>query len=111
MMIQATVPSALGLFFTPWLFDSALVLSGAVTLLSILGMYLLLLRNRLTPRGGWRCSACSLPGVRRGTGVDPPRRGLKVHAACASRRGSGGNASAIATAHRPTADEPMNSQA
>ena len=48
MMIQATVPSALGLFFTPWLFDSALVLSGAVTLLSILGMFLLLLRSRLT---------------------------------------------------------------
>lgn len=48
MMIQATVPSALGLFFTPWIFDPPLVLSGAVTLLSILGMFLLLLRNRLT---------------------------------------------------------------
>jgi len=48
MMIQATVPSALGLFFTPWLFDSALVLSGAVTLLSVLGMYLLLIRRQLT---------------------------------------------------------------
>jgi cation:H+ antiporter len=50
MMIQATVPSALGLFFTPWLFDRALILSGAITLLSILGMYLLLLRRRLTAR-------------------------------------------------------------
>jgi cation:H+ antiporter len=50
MMIQATVPSALGLFFTPWLFDQALLLSGAITLLSILGLYLLLLRNRLTAR-------------------------------------------------------------
>lgn len=50
MMIQATVPSALGLFFTPWIFDPPLVLSGAITLLSIFGMYLLLLRQQLTAR-------------------------------------------------------------
>jgi len=48
MMIQATVPSALGLFFTPWRFDAALTLSGVITLLSILGMFLLLRRERLT---------------------------------------------------------------
>lgn len=35
MMIQATVPTALGLFFTPWLFDNALILSAFITLLAI----------------------------------------------------------------------------
>jgi cation:H+ antiporter len=49
MMIQATVPSALGLFFTPWLFDAALMLAGVVTLVSILGLYLLLRSGRLRP--------------------------------------------------------------
>jgi cation:H+ antiporter len=49
MMIQATVPTALGLFFTPWLFDSALALAAAVTALAIVGLMLLLKTNRLTP--------------------------------------------------------------
>ncbi|MBS0318377.1 MAG: sodium:calcium antiporter, partial [Proteobacteria bacterium] len=31
MMIQATIPSALGIFFTPWLFDGPLLASGIVT--------------------------------------------------------------------------------
>jgi cation:H+ antiporter len=44
MMIQATVPSGLGLLFTPWKFDGALVLSGAVTMAAI--VYLLLLMRR-----------------------------------------------------------------
>lgn len=35
MMIQATVPTALGLFFTPWLFDPSLVLSAAITMLAV----------------------------------------------------------------------------
>ena len=35
MMIQATVPTALGLFATPWLLDPSLVLAGAITLLSV----------------------------------------------------------------------------
>jgi cation:H+ antiporter len=35
MMIQATVPTAFGLFFTPWMLDQALVLAGAITLLSV----------------------------------------------------------------------------
>lgn len=49
MMIQATVPSGLGLLFTPWRFDHALVLSGGVTMLAI-GYLLLTLRSgRLTP--------------------------------------------------------------
>lgn len=50
MMIQATVPSAFGIFFTPWLFDPGLILAAGVTILAILGLFLLLRRNALTPR-------------------------------------------------------------
>ncbi|MEO5346152.1 MAG: hypothetical protein H7834_07210 [Magnetococcus sp. YQC-9] len=35
MMIQATVPSAFGLFFTPWMFDRSLTVSAIVTMLAI----------------------------------------------------------------------------
>lgn len=35
MMIQATVPSALGLFFTSWLFSRELIVSGAITMLAV----------------------------------------------------------------------------
>jgi cation:H+ antiporter len=49
MMIQATIPTALGLFFTPWLFDSALALAAGVTTLAVLGLMTLLRRNALTP--------------------------------------------------------------
>jgi cation:H+ antiporter len=49
MMIQATVPTALGLFFTPWSFDHALSLAAAVTAFAVLGLRLLLRRNALTP--------------------------------------------------------------
>jgi cation:H+ antiporter len=48
MMIQATIPSGLGLLFTPWRFDGALILAGGVTLLAV-GYLLVLLRTaRLT---------------------------------------------------------------
>jgi cation:H+ antiporter len=47
MMIQATVPSGLGLLFTPWRFDRPLLLAGIATMAAIL--YLLwALRNRIT---------------------------------------------------------------
>jgi cation:H+ antiporter len=48
MMIQATVPSGIGILFTPWLFDSPLVLAGAATMASITYLLWLLRRNRLT---------------------------------------------------------------
>ena len=38
MMIQATIPSALGIAYTPWHFDTPLILAGAVTLVAILAM-------------------------------------------------------------------------
>jgi cation:H+ antiporter len=48
MMIQATIPSGLGLLFTPWRFNGALILAGGVTLLAV-GYLLVLLRTaRLT---------------------------------------------------------------
>jgi cation:H+ antiporter len=49
MMIQATVPTALGLFFTPWMFDAALALAGVVTAVAVAGLLILLRRNALTP--------------------------------------------------------------
>jgi cation:H+ antiporter len=36
MMIQATIPSALGIFFTPWHFDLPLLAAGVVTTVAIL---------------------------------------------------------------------------
>jgi cation:H+ antiporter len=42
MMIQATVPSALGIFCTPWLFDRPLTIAAAVTFAAIALMWLLL---------------------------------------------------------------------
>jgi cation:H+ antiporter len=43
MMIQATVPSGLGLLFTPWRFNTPLLISGVATMVAI-GYLLILLR-------------------------------------------------------------------
>lgn len=48
MMIQATVPSALGLFFTPWLFDIPLALAAGATTLAIVYLILVLRSGKLT---------------------------------------------------------------
>jgi cation:H+ antiporter len=50
MMIQATVPSAFGLFFTAWLFDGALAWAAIITTASVLGLFFLFKRNALTPQ-------------------------------------------------------------
>ena len=50
MMIQATIPTALGLFFTPWLFDAALSLAAAVTTVAVIGLFTLLRCHALTAR-------------------------------------------------------------
>jgi cation:H+ antiporter len=47
MMIQATVPSAFGLFFTTWLFDRSLILAGAVTIVAIAGLTTVMRKNTL----------------------------------------------------------------
>jgi cation:H+ antiporter len=49
MMIQATVPTAFGLFFTPWRLDPALLLSAGITAVAVL--YLLLAFRRGQVRG------------------------------------------------------------
>jgi cation:H+ antiporter len=48
MMIQATVPTAFGLFATPWMLDRALVLAGAVTLLSVSILFFAFWRGWIT---------------------------------------------------------------
>jgi cation:H+ antiporter len=57
MMIQATVPTALGLFFTPWLLKPSLVAGGAVTLAA---MVLLFLGFRTGRISRWMLSAMAL---------------------------------------------------
>jgi cation:H+ antiporter len=49
MMIQATVPSGLGLLFTPWKFNGALIWAGAMTMVAIAYLLATLRAHRLTP--------------------------------------------------------------
>ncbi|MDR1702792.1 MAG: sodium:calcium antiporter [Sporomusaceae bacterium] len=49
MMIQATVPSAVGIFFTPWYFDAHLIWSGVVTLLSVIYLLITFKQHKLFP--------------------------------------------------------------
>jgi cation:H+ antiporter len=48
MMIQATVPSAFGLFFTPWLFDTPLMLAAVFTMAAVAYLLIVLRLKRLT---------------------------------------------------------------
>ena len=50
MMIQATIPSALGIFFTPWRFDHALLAAGVVTALAIIVLFCMFRRGRVDAR-------------------------------------------------------------
>ncbi len=57
MMIQATIPSALGLIFTPWLLERTLIVAGAVTFLAVVALYVLFRAGRVTPgRLAWASS-------------------------------------------------------
>src|SRR5260370_21995105 len=47
MMIQATVPSGLGLLFTPWRFGTALLISGLATMAAISYLLRLLRTGRV----------------------------------------------------------------
>ncbi|TSB31102.1 sodium:calcium antiporter [Streptomyces benahoarensis] len=49
MMIQATVPSGLGLLFTSWKFDGALLWSGLITMAAIVYLLASMRARRLTP--------------------------------------------------------------
>lgn len=48
MMIQATVPSGLGILFTPWHFDGPLLLSGVITIIGIFYLLWLMRTKRFT---------------------------------------------------------------
>jgi cation:H+ antiporter len=48
MMIQATVPSGLGILFTPWRFDGPLLLSGVVTVTAMIFLLFALGSGRFT---------------------------------------------------------------
>jgi cation:H+ antiporter len=50
MMIQATVPTALGLFFTPWILDTALLVGAGVTAIAVAILFLAFRRARVSPR-------------------------------------------------------------
>lgn len=50
MMIQATIPSALALFTTPWMFDLPLVAAGIVTIIAIVYLWQLFRRGRVDGR-------------------------------------------------------------
>jgi cation:H+ antiporter len=49
MMIQATVPSGLGLLFTDWRLDHALLWSGAITMAAITYLLVTMRANKLSP--------------------------------------------------------------
>jgi len=50
MMIQATIPSALGLFFTPWLFDGSLIAAGVLTTVAVALLWALFRRGKVKAR-------------------------------------------------------------
>lgn len=48
MMIQATIPTAIGLAFTPWIFDTPLMLAGLATIASVLYLRTLMRTGRVS---------------------------------------------------------------
>jgi cation:H+ antiporter len=50
MMIQATIPTALGLFFTPWIFSRELIISGIITLVAVAVLLGLFSKNTVNAR-------------------------------------------------------------
>ncbi|MDP9083985.1 MAG: sodium:calcium antiporter [Pseudomonadota bacterium] len=61
MMIQATIPTALGLFYTSWVFSRELVVSGAVTMMAV--AILLCLFSRKTVDARWLIPLSALYAV------------------------------------------------
>jgi cation:H+ antiporter len=50
MMIQATIPSALALFKTPWMFDAPLIVAGILTAVAIVYLWRLFSRGQVDGR-------------------------------------------------------------
>lgn len=61
MMIQATIPSSLALFATPWLFDTPLIVAGVLTAVAIVYLWWLFRRGRVDAR--WLLPVGLLYGV------------------------------------------------
>lgn len=61
MMIQATIPSSLALFFTPWLFDLPLVVAGVLTTVAVAYLWWLFRRGHVNAR--WLAPVGLLYGV------------------------------------------------
>jgi cation:H+ antiporter len=49
MMVQATIPAALGLFFTPWHFSPPLIAASVATLGAIAYQLIVMRGKRFTP--------------------------------------------------------------
>lgn len=50
MMIQATIPSALAIFATPWLFDTPLIVAGAITAAAVIALWAMFRRGSVEAR-------------------------------------------------------------
>lgn len=61
MMIQATIPSSLALFATPWLFDTPLIVAGVLTAIAIVYLWGLFRRRKVDAR--WLLPVGALYGV------------------------------------------------
>jgi cation:H+ antiporter len=61
MMIQATIPTALGLMFTPWLFTRELIVSGVITMVAV--AVLLGIFSRKTVDARWLLPLAALYGL------------------------------------------------
>jgi cation:H+ antiporter len=61
MMIQATIPSSLAIFATPWLFDTPLIVAGGLTALAIIYLWWLFRRGRVDAK--WLLPVGLLYGV------------------------------------------------
>ena len=61
MMIQATIPSSLALFGTPWLFDAPLIAAGVLTTVAVSYLWWWFRRGRVDAR--WLAPVGLLYGV------------------------------------------------
>lgn len=61
MMIQATIPSSLALFATPWMFDAPLIAAGILTTIAVIYLWWLFYRGRVDAR--WLVPVGALYGV------------------------------------------------
>ncbi|SEN06210.1 cation:H+ antiporter [Luteibacter sp. UNCMF331Sha3.1] len=50
MMIQATIPSSLALFATPWLFDTPLIVAGLITMVAVVALWAMFRRGSVEAR-------------------------------------------------------------